>query len=113
MIGTTRHQSARELRDELDTIRRGRRREGSRGSRAAPSIAVLQFANLSPDPENEYFADGITEEVINTLGQIKTLRVAARIRRRSPPAVRPVERRGPTRSIGGLNEGPKMVELWS
>ena len=75
---TARHQSARELRDELDAIRRDRRRDGSSGSRAAPSIAVLPFANLSPDPENEYFADGITEEVINTLGQLKALRVAAR-----------------------------------
>ena len=75
---TSRHQSARELRDELDAIRRDRRLRDSSGSVAAPSIAVLPFANLSPDPENEYFADGMTEEVINTLGQIKALRVAAR-----------------------------------
>ena len=75
---TSRHQSARELREELDTIRRDRRLRDSSGSTAAPSIAVLPFANLSPDPDNEYFADGMTEEVINTLGQIKTLRVAAR-----------------------------------
>ena len=75
---TSRHQCARELRDELDAIRRDRRLRDSSGSLAAPSIAVLPFANLSPDPDNEYFADGMTEEVINTLGQIKTLRVAAR-----------------------------------
>ena len=43
-----------------------------------PSVAVLPFANTSPDPENEFFADGITEEIINVLGQIDGLRVAAR-----------------------------------
>ena len=43
-----------------------------------PSIAVLAFVNTSADPENEFFADGLSEEIINTLGQIKGLRVAAR-----------------------------------
>jgi adenylate cyclase len=42
------------------------------------SIAVLPFANLSPDPENEYFADGIAEEVLNILARIEGLRVASR-----------------------------------
>ena len=43
-----------------------------------PSIAVLPFSNMSTDPENEFFADGISEDIINTLGQIEGLRVAAR-----------------------------------
>ena len=42
------------------------------------SIAVLPFTNMSPDAENEFFADGITEEIINALTRIEKLRVAAR-----------------------------------
>jgi serine/threonine protein kinase len=44
----------------------------------APSIAVLPFASMSSDPENEYFSDGISEEIINALSQIGGLHVAAR-----------------------------------
>ena len=42
------------------------------------SIAVLPFANMSSDPEQEYFADGITEELLNSLTQIKDLQVTGR-----------------------------------
>ena len=42
------------------------------------SIAVLPFANMSGDPENEYFSDGVSEEIINALAQLPRLRVAAR-----------------------------------
>jgi len=44
----------------------------------ADSIAVLPFVNLSSDRENEFFADGITEEIINALAQVEQLRVVAR-----------------------------------
>jgi len=43
-----------------------------------PSIAVLPFANMSADPENEYFSDGISEELINALTQFPNLKVIAR-----------------------------------
>jgi TolB-like protein len=43
-----------------------------------PSIAVLPFANLSGDKEQEYFSDGLAEEIINTLAQIPRLKVIAR-----------------------------------
>lgn len=45
---------------------------------AAKSVAVLPFANMSSAIDDEYFADGITEEIINVLSQHKELRVAAR-----------------------------------
>ncbi len=47
-------------------------------ARVVPSIAVLPFLNLSSDKENEYFSDGLAEEIINALTKIENLRVTAR-----------------------------------
>ena len=47
-------------------------------SPARSSIAVLPFRNLTRDPDNEYFSDGLTEELINLLSNMSDLRVAAR-----------------------------------
>jgi adenylate cyclase len=43
-----------------------------------PSIAVLPFANMSADPENEFFCDGLAEDLINALSKTEGLKVAAR-----------------------------------
>ncbi len=43
-----------------------------------PSVAVLPFANLSPDPDNEYFTDGLTEELIGALSNVEGMRIPAR-----------------------------------
>src|SRR5262249_11432172 len=46
--------------------------------RDRPSIAVLPFANMSGDPEQEYFADGISEDVITELSRFRSISVVAR-----------------------------------
>ena len=48
------------------------------GAVAAKSIAVLPFVNMSDDPANEYFSDGISEELLNALAKVTELSVAAR-----------------------------------
>jgi serine/threonine-protein kinase len=66
-----RYQTMGEVRAALeDVARHTRNRE--------PSIAVLPFANLSADKENEYFSDGLAEEIINALTRIPGLKVTAR-----------------------------------
>jgi non-specific serine/threonine protein kinase len=87
-----RYQSASDLRADLERLKRdrdsGRRRPGRprtnvpRVPRAAKgrirSLAVLPLANLSRDPDQEYFADGMTEELITSLAKVGTLRVISR-----------------------------------
>ena len=54
------------------------RHPASSGHDAARAIAVLPFMNMSDDAANEYFSDGITEEILNALVQVDGLRIASR-----------------------------------
>jgi serine/threonine-protein kinase len=65
-----RYQTAAELREALE--------QAAARSDNGSSIAVLPFANLSSDPEQEYFSDGLTEEIINALAHVPGLKVIAR-----------------------------------
>jgi TolB-like protein/Flp pilus assembly protein TadD len=62
----------------------------------AKRIAVLPFANMSPDPADEYFADGMTEELISTMSKIDKVEVISRTSvmqfKRNPKSIREVSR---------------------
>jgi serine/threonine-protein kinase len=72
------------LKPELDTwwkaartvVAQQAREAGAR--HAGPSVAVLPFANLSTDKQNEYFSDGLADEIITLLTRVQGLRVTAR-----------------------------------
>jgi adenylate cyclase len=65
-----------EARDSEDAILRIAYADLSTDER--PSVAVLPFVNMSADEEQEYFADGMTEELLNALAKVSDLRVAGR-----------------------------------
>ena len=77
-----RYQSASDLRADLQRIKRdqdsGVKSVSGATDNTIPSIAVLPFTNMSADPEQEYFCDGMSEELINALTKIKDLHVVAR-----------------------------------
>jgi len=72
-----RYQSVEDLVSELDKIEKGKTGAIKVGE-WKNSIAVLPFKNMSADPEQEYFCEGIAEELLNALTQVKELRVVAR-----------------------------------
>ena len=67
-----------DARTELGDALTAMRVTGKGTHEGQPSIAVLPFANMSADPENEYFSDGLAEEILNALAQIPRLKVIAR-----------------------------------
>jgi serine/threonine protein kinase len=72
-----RYQSAGELLSALKGFEKSRKDE-TRITEWKTSIAVLPFKNMSVDPEQEYFCEGLAEDLINSLTQIRDLRVVAR-----------------------------------
>ncbi|MEP7325795.1 MAG: protein kinase [Gemmatimonadota bacterium] len=71
--------TAGQLAAALATPATGLQRVSSSGPHGSlTSIVVLPFANMSPDSDAEYFSDGITEEIINALTRVPSLRVASR-----------------------------------
>jgi serine/threonine protein kinase/Tfp pilus assembly protein PilF len=70
-LPTNRFQSMSEVRAAIEQA-------SATASAKSPSIAVLPFANMSADKENEYFSDGLAEEILNLLAKIPGLKVIAR-----------------------------------
>lgn len=76
---TKRFASCLELAEELKRCKSSTSSSDASASVASkPSIAVLPFANMSNDPENEYFSDGLSEELLNVLAKNSGLRVTGR-----------------------------------
>lgn len=69
-------------------------------------IAVLPFSNISPDPRDEYFADGMTEELISTISKISGLQVIARTSvLRYKNASKGIDEIGKELNVGAILEG--------
>ena len=62
----------------MTEVRKALERVSTNPAVSQPSIAVLPFANMSADKENEYFSDGLSEEIINALTRVAGLKVTAR-----------------------------------
>ncbi len=71
-----------------------------------PRLAVLPLSNISPDPRDEYLADGLTEELIAVLSRIRGLRVIARTSvSQYKTAPKPIRQVGSELSVGSILEG--------
>jgi TolB-like protein/Tfp pilus assembly protein PilF len=73
-----RYEDMEALISDLQSIRSGAAPQIEVEEKSVPSIAVLPFADMSPQKDQEYFCDGISESIINELTQIEDLRVIAR-----------------------------------
>jgi adenylate cyclase len=66
------------LESKLGAPEKPSRQDGAHERKSEASICVLPFANMSGDPEQEYFSDGITEDIITDLGKVSALSVVSR-----------------------------------
>jgi serine/threonine-protein kinase len=73
---SARYQTVSEIKIALEQVSQDM--EAKSSTESQPSIAVLPFVNMSGDKEQEYFSDGLAEEIINVLAHIPGLRVAGR-----------------------------------
>jgi adenylate cyclase len=86
-------------------------------SRKRPSIAVLPFQNMSGDPEQDYFADGMVDEIITGLSRIKWLSVVSRnssyIYKNKPVAIKEVAEKLGVRYVleGGVRKSGNRVRI--
>jgi eukaryotic-like serine/threonine-protein kinase len=91
--------------DFCDALARARLEPNRPFSATTRTIAVLPFVNSSPDPDNEYLSDGITDELINALAKVEGLRVASRT---SVFALK--GKAQDVRAIGALLEASEVLE---
>jgi len=64
--------------DDVDTAANSAGESEPAKAPSRASVAVLPFVNMSDNPENEYFSDGLSEELLNVLSKVSSLKVAAR-----------------------------------
>src|SRR6266446_3552179 len=88
-----------------DALSHARSAAGQPSAATTRTIAVLPFVNSSPDPDNEYLSDGITDELINALAKVEGLRVASRT---SVFALK--GKAQDVRAIGALLEASEVLE---
>jgi serine/threonine-protein kinase len=88
-----------------DALSRARSEPSRPFAMTTRTIAVLPFVNSSPDPDNEYLSDGITDELINALAKVEGLRVASRT---SVFALK--GKAQDVRAIGALLEASEVLE---
>jgi len=91
--------------DFCDALARARSEPNRPFALTTRTIAVLPFVNASPDPDNEYLSDGITDELINALAKVDGLRVASRT---SVFALK--GKAQDVRAIGALLEASEVLE---
>jgi len=108
-----RYQTMEELRDDLAAVAEGLKPLKAKPRPAAIKLAVLPFANLTGDPDQEYLSDGLTQEMITLLGRLhpESLGVIARTSvMRYKKTDTPIDRIGQELGVGYVLEGSTRRE---